>query len=174
MKRILLVLSYPGFSGRAIDEAVRSAKKEKATLAALYLLEAGAAESVFDKFSDIGFMGDRPAEDLSKLVMKESRQRGYEALGKVQIKAMEEGVAFEPLLERGEPVEKVLSIIEKMEITTAVLVKRKRRAFFKYFSRSFADDIAEKASCEVVVFTDTQEPIKEEKGDVKGVDRGRT
>src|SRR3972149_7988724 len=101
MKKILLVLSYPGFSGRAIDEAVRSAKKEKAPLAALYLLEAGAAESVFDKFSDIGFMGDRPAEDLSKLVMKESRQRGYEALGKVQIKAMEEGDDFGPLVAGG-------------------------------------------------------------------------
>src|SRR3989337_2108519 len=131
MKKILLVLSYPGFSGRAIDEAVRSAKKEKATLAALYLLEAGAAESVFDKFSDIGFMGDRPAEDLSKLVMKESRQRGYEALGKVQIKAMEDGVDFEPLVEEEPTVEKVLSLIEKMDPSVVFVLKRKQRSFFR-------------------------------------------
>ena len=157
-----------------MSRAVLVAKQNKSTLYAFCGLGSGAADDASYKFSDIGFIGDKPSAQVSEAIMKDYRQRGYEELGKVQIKAMEEGVAFEPLLERGEPVEKVLSIIEKMEITTAVLVKRKRRAFFKYFSRSFADDIAEKASCEVVVFTDTQEPIKEEKGDVKGVDRGRT
>jgi len=172
MKKVLLVLSGHAKAQEAVTFAVKKAKDCNGALIALYLLETGAASDVFDTFTDIGFIGDKPSAQVSEAIMKEYRQRGYEELGKVQIKAMEEGVAFEPLLERGEPVEKVLSIIEKMEITTAVLVKRKRRAFFKYFSRSFADDIAEKASCEVVVFTDTQEPIKEEKGDVKGVDRG--
>lgn len=162
MKKILLVLSYPGFSCKAIDEAVIRAKKEKAALAALYLLEAGAAESVFDKFSDIGFMGDRPAEDLSKLVMKESRQRGYEALGKVQIKAMEEGVDFEPLVEEDATVEKVLSVIEKTSPVAVYVPKRKQRAFFKYFTRSLADELAEKVSGEVVIITEEWDQEKED------------
>ena len=170
MKKILLVLSYSGFSGRAIDEAVRSARKEKATLVALFLLEGGAAESVFDKFSDIGFMGDRPAEDLSKLVMKESRQRAYEALGKVQIKAMEEGVAFEPLLEEDATVEKVLSVIEKINPDAGFVLKRKQRAFFKYFTRSLADELAERAPCEVAVITEEGDQEKED-GNVKDMDR---
>ncbi|OGP12665.1 MAG: hypothetical protein A2052_07835 [Deltaproteobacteria bacterium GWA2_54_12] len=170
MKKILLVLSYPGFSGRAIDEAVRSAKKEKATLAALYLLEAGAAESVFDKFSDIGFMGDRPAEDLSKLVMKESRQRGYEALGKVQIKAMEEGVDFEPLVEEDATVEKVLSVIDKTDPSAVFVLKKKQRAFFKYFTRSLADELAERVSREVVIITEEGDQEKED-SNVKDMDR---
>lgn len=169
MKKILLVLSYPGFSGKAIDEAVRTAKKEKAALAALYLLEPGAAESVFDKFSDIGFMGDRPAEDLSKLVMKESRQRGYEALGKVQIKAMEEGVVFEPLVEEDATVEKVLSVIDKTDPAVVLVLKKKQRAFFKYFTRSLADELAERASCEVTVITEEGEQEKED-SNVKDVD----
>jgi nucleotide-binding universal stress UspA family protein len=169
MKKILLVLSYPDFSGKAIDEAVRTAKKEKAALAALYLLEAGAAESVFDKFSDIGFMGDRPAEDLSKLVMKESRQRGYEALGKVQIKAMEEGVVFEPLVEEDATVEKVLSVIEKTDPAAVLVLKKKQRAFFKYFTRSLADELAERASCEVTIITEEGEQEKED-SNVKDVD----
>ena len=73
-------------------------------LVALYLLEAGAANDAFDTFSDIGFIGDKPSAQVSEAIMKEMRQRGYEELGRVQIKAMEEGVAFEPLLEDGEPV----------------------------------------------------------------------
>lgn len=170
MKKILLVLSNSVFSCRAIDEAVGRARKEKAALAALYLLEAGAAESVFDKFSDIGFMGDRPAEDLSKLVMKESRQRGYEALGKVQIKAMEEGVAFEPLVEEDATVENVLSVIEKTDPVAVFVPKRKQRAFFKYFTRSLADELAERASCEVVIITDEGEQERED-CNVKDLDR---
>jgi nucleotide-binding universal stress UspA family protein len=170
MKKILLVLSYSGFSGRAIDEAVRRARKEKATLSALYLLEGGAAESVFDKFSDIGFIGDRPSEDLSRTVMKESRQLGYEALGKVQIKAMEEGVDFEPLVEEDATVEKVLSVIEKINPAAVYVLKRKQRAFFKYFTRSLADELAERASCEVAIITEEGEQEKEG-GNAKDMDR---
>lgn len=169
MKKILLVLSYSDFSAKAIDEAVARAKKEKATLAALYLLEAGAAESVFDKFTDIGFMGDRPSEDLSRLLMKESRQRGYEALGKVQIKTMEEGVPFEPLVEEDATVEKVLAVIERLDPSAVYVLKRKKRAFFKYFTRSLADELAERAPCEVAVITEEGEQEKED-GNVKDMD----
>ncbi|HEY4706914.1 MAG TPA: universal stress protein [Thermodesulfobacteriota bacterium] len=174
MKKVLLVLSSQTRSDEAVDFAVKRAKEEKAMLVALYLLEAGAANEAFDTFSDIGFIGDKPSAQVSEAIMKEMRQRGYEELGRVQIKAMEEGVAFEPLLEDGEPVSVALSAIESMGITTAVLVKRKRRAFFKYFSSTYADEIAGKAPCEVLIFTDSQEPTKEERKDVKGVDRGRT
>ncbi|WKZ31744.1 MAG: universal stress protein [Thermodesulfobacteriota bacterium] len=173
MKKVLLVLPSYISSDEALDLAVRRAREDKAALVALYLIAAGAADDVFDAFSDIGFIGDRPSSQVSEAMMKEYRQRGYEELGKVQIRAMEEGVAFEPLMEAGEPVEKVLSAIEGMGITTAVLVKRKERAILRYFQRSYADEVAEKAPCEVIVFTGGQGPIKEDKKDVKEVDRGR-
>ncbi len=162
MKKVLLVLSPQLQSDEVVEIAVKKAKDEKAMLVALYLLETGTASEAFDTFSDIGFIGDRPSAQVSEAIMKEMRQRGYEELGRVQIKAMEEGVAFEPLMEDGEPVSVVLSAIESMGITTAVLVKKKRRAFFKYFSSTYADEIAGKAPCEVLIFTDSQEPTKEE------------
>lgn len=154
MKNILLVLSATGTPDEVIDYAVKRAKAGPSTLVAVYLLEANAASEVFDTFTDIGFIGDRPSTQLSESIMKEYRQRGYEELGKVQIKAMEEGVDFEPLMEEGEAMGKVLSIIKRLDIGTAVAVKKKRKAFFKYFSRSFADELREKAHCEVIVFTE--------------------
>lgn len=169
MKKVLLVIPYPGFSDASIDQAVKRAGREKAALTALYLLEGGAAASVFDKFSDIGFMGDRPAEDLSKIVMKESRQRGYEALGKVQIKAMEEGVDFEPLVEEEPTVEKVLALIERMDPSVVIVLKRKQRAFLKYFTRSLADELSERASVEVAVIIEEGEQEKEN-ADAKDMD----
>ncbi|MDO8426817.1 MAG: universal stress protein [Deltaproteobacteria bacterium] len=154
MKKVLLVLSTSGTSAAAIDYAVKRAKDEKAALVALYVLETGLANEVFDTFSDIGFIGEKPSMELSESIMKEYRQRGYEELGRVQVKAMEEAVGFEPLMEQGDFVKKVLEMIKKTDAFVAVLVKRKKSQIFKYFSRSLADEVKENAPCEVVLFTE--------------------
>lgn len=152
VKNILLLLSTSRTSEKALDFAVETAKREKASLIALYLLETELANEVFDKFSDIGFIGDKPSMQLSEAITKEYRQRGYEELGRVQIKAMEEGVPFEPLMEQGDYVEKILEVIRDRDIDMAVAVRRKPSTLLKYFSRSVADELAEKAPCKVHVF----------------------
>jgi nucleotide-binding universal stress UspA family protein len=152
VKNILLVLSTSRTSEKALDFAVKTAKREKASLVALYLLETELANEVFDRFSDIGFIGDRPSMQLSEAITKEYRQRGYEELGRVQIKAMEEGVPFEPLMEQGDYVEKILEVIRDRDIDMAVAVRRKPSTLLKYFSRSVADELAEKAPCKIHVF----------------------
>ena len=155
-KKVLLVLSTSGTSDEAVDFAVARAKTDGAGLVALYLLETSAAGEVFDTFSDIGFIGEKPSTELSESIMKEYRQRGYEELGKVQIKAMEEGVGFEPLMEEGDFISKVLKLIESTGAYVAVMVKsRKRRPLFKYFSRTLAEEVKERAGCEVVLFTES-------------------
>jgi len=155
-KKVLLVLSTSGVSEEAVGYAVERARSDGAGLVALYLLESDAAGEVFDTFSDIGFIGEKPSTELSESIMKEYRQRGYEELGKVQIKAMEEGVDFEPLMEEGDLVPKVLRVIDSTGAYVAVVVKSTRkRALLKYFSRSVAEEIKEKAPCEVVIFKES-------------------
>ncbi len=154
MKDILLVLSATGASDKIIEYAVGIARKDRARLVALYLLETGLAEEVFESFSDIGFMGDRPSTQLSESIMKEYRQRGYEELGRVQIKAMEEGVDFDSFMEQGDFVAKVLEIIRRLDVKVAILVKREKKSFFKYFTRSLPDEVKEKAPCEVIIFAE--------------------
>jgi len=151
MKKVLFVFPAFAVSDSAIETAVLLAKKHGSALAAVYLLESGAATDAFDKLSDIGFIGDRPSAQVSESLMKQQRQSGYEELGRVQIKAMEEGVDFEPLMEEGDPVSTVLSLIESLGAEAVVLVKKKQKAIFKYFSRSVADEVKEKAPCEVVL-----------------------
>ena len=151
MKKVLLVLSTTDTPGDVIDYAVDRAKKDKTCLVALYLLEQDLAKEAFDRFTDIGFIGDRPSEELSESLMREYRQRGYDELGKVQIKTMEEGVDFEPLMVEGVFVQKILEVVESMEIGLAVVVKRKERSFKKYFAKSLADELKESAPCEVVI-----------------------
>ncbi len=152
MKNVLLVLSTSGTSEEVVDFAVERAKKEGSGLVVLYLLDTELAKEAFDTFTDIGFIGDKPSSELSESLMREYRQRGYEELGAVQIKAMEAGVGYEPLMEEGSFVSKVLDLVERMDVTMAVLVSRRERSLVKYFSRSLAEEVKARAGCEVVIF----------------------
>ncbi len=154
MKKVLIALSTAGTPDKAIDYAVERARKENAALVAIYVIDAELAEEVFESFSDMGFIGDRPSTLLSESIMKEYRQRGYEELGRVQIKTMEAGVDFEPLIERGDFASKVLELVRRLDVSLAVVVKKGKKTFLKYLSRSPADEVKEKAPCEVVIFTD--------------------
>lgn len=154
MKNVLLVLSTSGTEQSWIDIAVQRAVKDGLGLVALYILDKELADEAFDAFTDIGFIGDKPSSELSESLMREYRQRGYEELGVVQIKAMEEGVAFEPLMEEGSFVSKVLEVIERMDVSVAVVVSRRERSLLKYFSRSFAQEVKDLAGCEVVILAE--------------------
>lgn len=149
-KHVLLVLSTSGTPIEAVVTAVEKAKEASVGLVALYILETDLSNELFDRFSDIGFIGDRPSTQLSEAVMKEYRQRGYEELGVVQVKTMEESVDFEPVMETGAYVETVLQHIKLHNCSLVILVKRKENALFKYFSRSLTDEIKAKAACEVI------------------------
>jgi len=154
MKKTLLVLSTSGTPDEVINYAVARAKKEGLGLIALYILDTGLASSVFDTFSDVGFIGEKPSEELSEALMKEYRQRGYEELGRVQVRAMEEAVEYDPVMEQGDYVQKTLEFIRDRDVSVAVLIQRKKSDLFKYFKRSHADEVREKAACEVVVFNE--------------------
>ncbi|MEK6598985.1 MAG: universal stress protein, partial [Deltaproteobacteria bacterium] len=152
MNCVLLILSTSRTSQDAIEYAVNLAKKEKAKLVVLYIVETELANEVFDKFTDIGFIGDKPSTQLTEAIMKEYRQRGYEEMGKVQIRAMEENVDFDAVTTQGDFVEKAIEVIERYKVDVAVTIKRKRSAFLKYFSKSMVDELVEKAPCKVEVF----------------------
>ncbi len=154
MKKILLVLSVAVTPEKAIDYAIERAGMDKTGLVVLYVIDTEPAEEILESFSDVGFVGDRPSMRLSESIMKEYRQRGYDEIGRVQIKAMEAGVEFEPIMEQGDLAEKVLELIRRFDIKLAILTKKGKRSFFKYLSRSPSDEVKEKAACEVVVFTD--------------------
>jgi len=138
-------------SERAIDYAVGRAAKEGRRIVAFFLLESELAEEASERFSDIGFTGDRPTASLSESLMREYRQRGYEALGRVQIRAMEEGVDFEPLMGEGPYVATILDTIESHDIGLVVVQKRKEKSFLSYFRKGLDRELREAAPCEVVI-----------------------
>jgi nucleotide-binding universal stress UspA family protein len=152
MKSILLVLSTTRTPDRAIDFAVARAKDEGLRLVALYVVESELANAVFDRFSDIGFMGDKPSMNMTEAVMKEYRQRAYEELGRVQIKAMEAAVPYEPLTREGEYLGQVLEVISEYDVDMVIVVRKKLSVISKYFLKPPSELLLERAPCEVKIF----------------------
>jgi nucleotide-binding universal stress UspA family protein len=152
MTDILLVLSTTGTPDEAIEFAVKKAAKEGARLTALYIVEDELQKDAFDRFSDIGFIGDRPSTELGEAVMKEYRQRGYEELGRVQIIAMEAAVDFDPITLQGSYLTTVLDVIDERKVTLVVTARRKRSKLSRYLKRSHAEELTESAPCKVIVF----------------------
>ncbi len=149
--KLLLVLSAHVYSDKAIEYAVKRAHEEGLVLLAFFLLDSELAEDASERFSDIGFTGDKPAATLSESLMRDYRQRGYEALGRAQIKAMEAGVAFEPLLDEGPYVATILEAITTNKVGFTVIQKRKERSLLHYFKKDLGEKVKEVASCEVIV-----------------------
>ena len=156
MKGVLLVIPGSRRSERAIDFAVDTAKSEGATLYALYILDSSVAKEALERFSDIGFIGDKPSTQLSEAIMKESRQRGYEELGKVQIRAMEEGVEFEPMMEEGDFVEIIKKTIEKYSIELIITIRKRKTTLRRYFSASLLDELKAEVPCRVEIFDEEE------------------
>ena len=155
MNKVLLILSTSRTSDKAVDFAVNKARALGTGLIALYIIDSELTNEVFDKFTDIGFIGDKPSTELTEAIMKEYRQRGYEEIGRVQIKAMEQGVDFDAVTAQGDFVEESLEVIEKHAISSAVVVRLKTSkvsGFMKYFSRSMCAELEQQAQCEVVIF----------------------
>lgn len=152
MKSILLLLSAARTSEKAVEFAVEQAKKERAELTVIYVIDTSLTDEVFDRFTDIGFIGDKPSTELTEAIMKEFRQRGYEELGKVQMRAMEEGVGYNPMTVQGDFFRCSMDVIGQRKADMVVAVKRRKSALARYFSKSPVDELKESAPCEVVVF----------------------
>ena len=153
MKNVLLVISKKAYPKRPSFAPSLPPKRINPRSTPFCGLGSGAADDASDKFTDIGFIGDKPSAQVSEAIMKDYRQRGYEELGKVQIKCMEEGVVFEPLMEQeGDFVESILSLVEGHSIALVVITGEKRSPLRRYLSKSPEDELKEKAGCEVEVF----------------------
>ena len=157
MKRVLIILSTSRTSEEAVNFAVERAKNEGLGLLALYIIDTKLTDEVFDKFTDIGFIGDKPSTQLMESIMKEYRQRGYEEIGAVQKLAMEHNIDFDGITTQGDFVDESLKVIKENDIESAVAVKRKLMPFLKYFSKSVVDSLESVAPCSIKVFEQVED-----------------
>lgn len=151
-KRLLLILSTTRTSPGVVDYAIDLALKEKADLMTLFILERDVANEVFETFSDIGFIGDKPSSRLTEAVMREFRQRGYQELKRVEDRAKERGVKNESIIEEGDFIETALWVIDRYKVDMAIAIRKRRSAIASYFVKSQVLRLKERAPCPVEIF----------------------
>ena len=152
MGKVLLILSNARTSLKAVEYAIDLAKKKNTKLVALFIIEKEVVSEVFETFSDIGFIGDKPSTKLTQVMMREFRQRGYEELQLVEGLAEEQNVTVEPIIEEGDFLGKALWVIDKYDIGSAVAIKKKRSAIASYFIKSQVLKLEEQATCTMEIF----------------------
>lgn len=152
MEKVLLILSNARTSLKAVEYAIDLAKKKESILIALFIIETEVVNEVFETFSDIGFIGDKPSTKLTQAMMREFRQRGYEELQLVEDLAKEQNVTVDPIIEEGDFLDKALWVIDKYDIGSAVAIKKKRSAIASYFIKSKVLKLEELAACTMEIF----------------------
>lgn len=152
MEKVLLILSNARTSLKAVKYAIDMAKKKESILIALFIIETEVVNEVFETFSDIGFIGDKPSTKLTQAMMREFRQRGYEELQLVEDLAKEQDVTVDPIIEEGDFLDKALWVIDKYDIGSAVAIKKKRSAIASYFIKSKVLKLEELAACTMEIF----------------------
>lgn len=152
MEKVLLILSNARTSLKAVEYAIDLAKKKESILIALFIIETEVVNEVFETFSDIGFIGDKPSTKLTQAMMREFRQRGYEELQLVEDLAKEQNVTVDPIIEEGDFLDKALWVIDKYDIGSAVAIKKKRSAIASYFIKSKVLKLEELATCTMEIF----------------------
>ncbi len=154
---VLLILSTTRTSPGAVDYAIDLAKREGRELIVLFIIETDVVNEVFETFSDIGFIGDKPSSRLTEAMMREFRQRGYAELKEVEKRARKKGIKTHSIIEEGDFIKKALWVMEKYHVHRAVAIKKRRSAIASYFVKSQVLKLKELAPCQVEIFEEEKE-----------------
>ena len=151
MKNILLVLSTTRQSPKTIELAMEKARDEKADLTALFVLDSGMPESIFEKLTDIGFTGEKPSEQLRDSILVEYRERGRTKLTEIETLAADMGIAFGSVVREGDFTTECLSAIREKEADLVIITRKKRSSLSRFIFGSPLEAIKSQAGCEMLI-----------------------
>ena len=150
-KKILLALSTTRQSQKTIEHALNFAKKEAASLIALFVIDPDLPELIFSKLIDIGFMGEKPGEEVMKALLKEYRIRGDEKLKEIKKLAEKKGIECKTILKTGNFAKECLKIINEQKPLLVVLTRAKRSNISRFLFGSAVNEIKKKSSAPIKI-----------------------
>lgn len=151
MKNILLVLSTTRQSPKTVELAIEKARDEKADLTALFVLDSGMPESIFEKLTDIGFTGDKPSQQLRDSILVEYRERGKAKLGEIEAQAADMGISCGSIVKEGDFREECLSLIKEKKADLVIITRKKRSSLSRFIFGSPLEEIKNGAGCEMLI-----------------------
>jgi len=152
MERFLLALSTTEQSKEAISYALDLAKQRQAELTVLFILDSNVPATIFEKLTDIGFIGERPSAELKEAIAAEYSQQAVKRLEEIKVEADAAGVKCQTFLEAGDFSEKSLEAIGRFAADMIILNRTRRTAISRLFLGSAVDRLLRQAPCEIKIF----------------------
>jgi len=152
MKKFLLVLSTTEQSNEAINYALNIAKNKGADLFVLFILDSIVPATIFEKLTDMGFIGDRPSSELEEAISNEYVEQAAQLLSDIEAKAAAAGVSCKTFIEQGDFSEKCLEAVARFAADMIILIRTRKSALSRLLIGSKVDKLLRKVPCEIKIF----------------------
>jgi nucleotide-binding universal stress UspA family protein len=154
MSNVLLLLSAEIEAPNATRYALQRAKDLGGGLVAVAVLDPNVSKRVASTLANVGFVGEKVSENVMQTLEREQRAQAEALLNQIEEQARKLGIAFDAIVEEGDPGEICARIVRQHDIATAVLVAEKRSWLTRFLSRSAPMNLPALAGCEVKVMED--------------------
>ncbi len=153
---LLLILSAMRQSGEAVRFALRRAREAGTKMVVLYVVDESIARSAARELEMSGFMGDEPADLVTKVLVKAYADRGSEDLARIRSQAEEAGVSCQTVMREGDFCEECLRFMQGQGFLEIVAIQRKRSHLSRYLFGSVIGRLRKARSESFTVFTEEE------------------
>lgn len=148
----LLALSTNLQTTEAAEMAVELAAQKEAELKVLYVLDSSVPQAIFERLSDIGFIGEKPSQELERVVSNEYREQAEKLLSDIRVIADKKHVKCTTFLEEGDFVERTIAGISRYAVDLLIITRTRQSPLARLFAGSAVDRLVRQAPCEIKVF----------------------
>ncbi len=150
--QFVMVLSALGPTAEAVEAAVSFAAAKGARLAVVFVLDESVSGAIFEKLTDIGFIGEKPGTELESAVSAEYRRQAEESLVEVERAARAHGVEITSEITIGEFLDKSLDAVAKHAADTLIVIRTRQSWLSRVFGSTSISELIRTAPCDIKVF----------------------
>lgn len=152
MINVVLALSTFEAGAEAIASAIEFSRVKEAKLFAVFVLDSTVPTAIFDKLTDIGFIGEKPGAELESAVSAEYRRQAAATLVEVKQAADATGVDCEVEVAEGDFVDKSLEAVARHSADTLIIVRTRKSFLSRLLTGTGMENLIRQAPCEIKVF----------------------
>lgn len=152
MATFLFALSTTEVAPEVINHVVKFAATKKAKLVTLFVIDESVPQTVFQRLTDIGFIGEKPSEELEKAVNLEYQRQAKQLLAEVKKVCAQQGVTCATKLAPGSFTETVLQEVAAFAADLLILIRERRSFLSRLLATSAVETIIYQAPCEIKIF----------------------
>lgn len=151
MKKTLLLLSFLRNSPKTVEKAIQIAKKEKAELLVMFILDIEYADKIAHKLTDEGWIGGKPSEQLYSSLLREYKLQAELIIDEIERKARQVDVPVRSIIKSGSVLPETLKIAKLEDPDLIVITRRKRSNLSRFIFGSLVNSLKEQVTCKVII-----------------------